>query len=238
MNSEGKSFLGKSLTLNVTASGEIDLAIRQASTENVFTELTSPGIRVSLQALDTRDEFTLAAPADNPVQVIFDKTGRIRDVKRVEALEEQNIMNFSVVEVLRTYLPAFPYRPVSIGDSWKDHKRMLIPFQGMNLVVELDIDFLLNDVLPSPDGRLALISATYMVTLSGSRSLEEVVGSFEGKGFGLGNMNFLMDQGYFTEYRLDYSIDGAMVMRKAETNLRQWPFSISVNADLSLLEKR
>jgi len=237
MNSEGKSFLGKSLSLSATASGEIDLSIRQVSKEDVFTELTTPGIQVSLQALENRDEFTLTASKDNPVQVVFDKTGRIRDVKNVEALEEQNIMNFSVVEVLRNYLPAFPDARVSVGDSWKDHKRMLIPFQGMNLVVELDVIFVLNDVLPSPEGRMALISASYTVALSGSRDLGEAVGSFEGNGFGSGSMNFLMGQGYVMEYRLDYSIDGALVVRQAEAKLLEWPFRLSVSASLSLMEK-
>lgn len=238
MNSEGKSFLGKSLSLNATASGEVDFVIRQVSRDNVFAELTTPGIQVSLQALEQREEFTLSASTDNPVLVVFDKTGRIRDVKNVEALEEQNIMNFSVVEVLRNYLPAFPDRLISISDSWKDRKRMIVPFQSIDLVVELEINFLLNDILPSPDGRLAMISADYKVNLSGSRNLEQAVGSFEGKGFGSGNMNFLVDQGYFTEYRLDYRIDGEMVVRKAETNPLQWPFSLSVSAGLSLIEKR
>jgi len=238
MSAEGKSFLGKSLSLNATASGEIDVAIRQVSKENVFTELTSPGLQVALHALDELDEFTLAATAENPVQVIFDKTGRIRDVKNVAALEERNVLNFSIMDVLRNYLPSYPDRPVSVGDSWKDHKRMLIPFQGMNLAVEFDIIFLLNLVLPSPDGRLALISATCAVTLSGSRNLEEAVGSFEGKGVGSGNVNFLIDHGYFTQYRLDYNISGAMVVRRAGTKLLEWPVTLSASADLSLLEKR
>jgi hypothetical protein len=238
MSSEGKDFLGKSLSLNATASGEIDIAIRQASTENIFSEVSSPGIRVSLQALAARDEFTLTAPADNPVKVTFDKAGRIRDVKNIETLEEQNLMNFSVVDVLRNYLPVFPDKQVSLGDSWKDHKRMLIPFQGMDLTVGLEVTFYLNDVLPSPEGRMALIAADYGVTLSGSRDLAEVVGSFEGKGSGSGNLVFLADQGYIKEYQLNYVVDGAMVMREDGKNLLEWPFSLSVNASVSLLQKR
>jgi hypothetical protein len=238
MNSEGKNFLDKSVPLNVTASGEIDLAVRQASSDNILTELSSPGLQVDLQSSGARDKFTLAAPADDPVVVIFDKTGRIRDVKNSEVLEERNILNFSVVEALRNYLPALPDGPVSIGDKWRDHKRMLIPFQAMNLAAELDVIFLLNDVLPSPEGRMALISADYTVTLSGSRPLGEAVGSFEGKGAGSGSLNFLVDHGYFTEYRLNYNLDGTMVLRKADTELLEWPFNLSFNADLLLLEKR
>jgi hypothetical protein len=46
----------------------------------------------------------------------------------VVALEKQNVLNFSIMEVLQTYLPSYPDRPVSVGDSWKEHKRTLIPF--------------------------------------------------------------------------------------------------------------
>jgi hypothetical protein len=238
MNCEGKNFLGKSLSLDATASGEVDFAIKQAGPEAILTELSSPGIQVSVEALAGRDEFTLTAPEANPVKVIFDRTGRIRDIKNAQALEEQNIMNFSVVEVLRSYLPAFPDSPVSIGDSWKDHRRILIPFQEMNLAVELDILFRLDDVLPSPEGKAAMISADYTVALSGSKDLGEVMGLFEGKGSGSGNLNALISQGYFTEYRLNYAIDGAMVLRKYEKTLVEWPFHLYANADLMLLEKR
>jgi hypothetical protein len=105
----------------------------------------------------------------------------------------------------------------------------------MNLAVELDIMFLLNLLLPSPDGRLALNSATYSVTLSGSQNLKEAFGSFEGKGVGSGNLNVLVDRGYFTQYRLDYNINGTMVVRGAGTKLLEWPVTLSATADFSLL---
>jgi len=238
MNSEGQSFLGINIGLSANTSGEIDFAVRSVSPESVFVALSSPGILVFLKTLDAQNRFTLSAPEDHPVEVIFGKTGRIREVRNIEALEKQNLMNFSVLDVLQNCLPTFPDKQVSINDSWQDHKRMLIPFQGMNLILDLDIIFLLNDVLPSPEGRTALIQANYTVTLSGSRKIEELMGSFEGKGSGSGNLIFLMDQGYFTRYGLNYSLNGSMIMRNAEKDLMKWPFSLTFNADLILMEKR
>ena len=238
MESEGQSFLGKSLTLSAQADGEIDVFIRQASKVSVFTELSSPGIRIFLRTPGRQDEFTLKNPPDSPVQIIFDRAGRIRDIRNVEALEEQNPLNFSILEVLRSYWPAFPDKPLATGESWPDHKRIVVPFQGMNLVIELEIIFTLNAIVPSPDGRLALITAAYTASLSGERQVEDFKGSFEGRGTGSGNMNFLVDGGYFTEYRLDYVIDGTMVMRKAESKVVEWPFKLFAGASLLLLEWR
>jgi hypothetical protein len=235
MHSTGESFVGKSLGLTAQASGEIDLAIRQLSTDNVFTELSTPGLRVSLQSPGAQNESTLQTPADNPVQVVFDRSGRIQEVRNAEVLEKQNILNFPILDVLQNYLPTYPDKPLEIGESWKSRKKMQIPFQGMNLVIDVEITFTLNDVVPSPDGRMGLISAAYTVDLSGQRALEEVVGAFEGKGAGSGTLIFHLDEGYFSEYRLEYSIDGEMIVRRADTRLAAWPFGLSVVAGLTLI---
>ena len=238
MESEGESFLGRSLTITAQADGEIDVFVRQVARDGVFTELTSPGIRIFLQQPGRQDEFTLRNSPDSPVVMTFDRSGRVRDVRNFEALEEQNPMNFSILEVLRSYWPAFPDNPVSIGDSWPDHKRLVVPFQGMDLMIELEIIFTLNSVVPSPEGTLALITAVYTVTLSGDREVESFRGSFEGTGTGTGNLNFEIDGGYFSEYWLDYVIDGAMVIRKAESKLAEWPFRMTANAGLLLFQWR
>ncbi len=236
MESEGQNFLGRSLTLSAQADGQIDVFIRQASTDSVFAELSSPGIRIFLQTLGRQDQFSLKNPPDSPAQIIFDKGGRIRDIRNVEALESQNPLNFSILEVLRNYWPAFPDKPVSAGESWPDHKRLVVPFQGMSLVIELEIIFTLNGIVPSPQGRLALIAVAYTAALSGERQVEDFRGSFEGQGTGSGSMNFQVDGGYFTEYRLDYIINGAMVMRKDGSKVVEWPFQLSAGASLLLLE--
>jgi hypothetical protein len=238
MDSEGQNFLGNSLTLNVLAGGEIDAYIRQVSKDKVFAELSSPGIRIFLRTLSRQDEFTLKNSPDSPVQMVFDRTSRIQEIKNTEALEEQNPMNFSVLEVLRSYWPALPDRPVSVGESWPDHKKLEIPFQGMTLSVELEITFTLDAVVPAPEGQLALISAAYAATISGECAFEDFKGSFEGNGSGSGNLHFQVESGYFTEYRLDYVINGTMVIRKAETKFVEWPFKLAAGASLILLEWR
>jgi hypothetical protein len=237
MNSTGESFVGRSLSLSAQANGKIDLAIRQLSADNVFTELSTSGLRVSLQSPGVQNESTLQTPPDNPVRVVFDRSGRIREVRNAEILEKQNILNVTIMDVLQNYLPSYPDMPVEIGDSWKGRRKMQIPFQGMNLVTDVEIIFTLNDVVPSVDGRMGLISASYSVTLSGQRALEEVVGAFEGKGAGSGTLIFHLDEGYFSEYRLEYSIDGEMIMRRADSRLAAWPFSLSVVAGLTLVGK-
>jgi len=238
MESEGEGYLGKSLTLSAQADGEIDVFVKQVTRDGVFTELSSPGIRIFLQTPVRQDEFTLKNPADSPVLLTFDRAGRIRDITNVEALEDQNPMNFSILEVLRNYWPAFPDGPLSVGESWPDHKRLVVPFQGMSLTIELEIGFTLNAVVPSPAGRLALITASYTATLSGDREVESFQGSFEGSGTGTGSLSFEIDGGYFSEYRLDYLIDGAMVMRKAGSRIMELPFRLTANAGLLLLEWR
>jgi hypothetical protein len=147
-------------------------------------------------------------------------------------------MNFSILEVLRNFMPSYPERPLALGDSWTDHKRMAVPFEGMNLTVEVEIMFRLDAVTPSAQGRLGFVSAAYTVRLSGARSLESASGVFKGQGTGSGSLSLLLDAGYFTEYRLDYSVDGTMAIRQGETDLAAWPFTLAVNASLTLLESR
>jgi len=238
LTSEGKSFLGQTLTLGTQASGELDLFIRQKSSDSVFVDLSSPGIRVAVQVLDQQNDFTLDAPSDDPVRMVLDRACRVRSVDNAEKLEERNPMNFSVLDVLRNSLPALPDRRVSPGDSWQDHKRLQIPYQGMRLLIEIETTFRLRDVSPTPQGKLALVDAAYSVRLSGSRELENVTGAFEGQGGGTGSLSFLVDKGYFSDYRLDYSIDGAMVIGRGETRLAEWPFTLTQSAALTLLEWR
>jgi len=238
MTSEGRSFLGESLTLGTQASGELDLFIRQKSSDSVFVDLSSPGINVSVQVLDRENSFTLDAPAADPVTMVLDLACRVRSIGNAERLEERNPLNFSVLDVLRNSLPALPDRPVSVGDSWQDQKRLQIPFQGMRLLIEIETTYELSGVSPSPQGKLAIVAAAYSVRLSGARDLENVTGAFEGQGAGTGSLSFLTDKGYFSDYRLEYSIDGAMVVRRGEVRLAEWPFTLTQSAALTLLEWR
>jgi hypothetical protein len=224
--------------MRAQADGEVDVFIRQVAKDAVFTELSSPGIRIFLQTPGRQDEFTLRNPPDSPVLLTFDQAGRIRDVKNFELLEDQNPLNFSILEILRNYWPTFPDKTLSVGESWPDHKRLLVPFQGMDLVIELDIAFTLDAVVPGPEGKQALITVAYTAGLSGDREVEGFQGLFEGRGTGSGSLSFQVDAGYFSEYRLDYFIDGAMVMQKAESRLAELPFRLTAESSLLLLEWR
>jgi hypothetical protein len=235
MDSEGKSFLGQSLSLGARALGRIDLDIRQAATDRVFAELRTPGINVTLQSPGRQNEFALATPFDRPVEIVFDRSMRIRELKNVEALEKQNPLNFSILDIFRNYLPTFPDAPVGRGETWLDHKKMLIPFEGMDVVIAIDITFALDDVVLSGEGRLAFISASYVVNLSGSRNVEAYAAGFEGKGTGSGKLSCLLDEGTFTDYRLDYTVDGSMVLRKEGASVASWPFSLSMASQVNLV---
>lgn len=238
MSSEGRSFLGASLTLGAQAGGEIDLFIRQRSTDSVFVDLSSPGIRVAIQVLDQQNDFTLDTPADDPVKMVLDHACRVRSITNAEKLEERNPMNFSILDMLSNFLPALPDRPVAAGDTWQDRKRLEIPYQGMRLVIEVVATYALRDVSAAAVGELALVDTSYAVRLASSKELDSLAGAFEGQGAGSGNLSFLIDKGYFTDYRLEFSIDGAVVIRNGETKLADWPFTMTQTAELSLLERR
>jgi hypothetical protein len=235
VNTEGNGFAGKSIALSATASGEIELGIKGSAPDLMIASLTSPGIRINTQVLDKSAQTTLAAGTNEPVLIEFEKTGRIREIRNAEALEKKNIMNVSIMEMLRAYFPVLSDRPVSPGDSWVARKKLIIPFQGCDLEVLLAVTFVLNDIVNSREGRSAVIGAAYSVTLAGSRRMDNVTGSFEGTGSGSGSLSFLMDRGYFTDYRLDYQIGGAMVVRKGGEKLLEWPFTLSASAALELV---
>lgn len=231
---EGKDFLGKDMTLGGTAAGEIRLRVDQISTEQVFTSLTSPGIRVTVNTLDGTEDYVVGTKEGAALQVVFSRRGRVDDIRNPEVLRDRDVMNFSIPDILRNYFPALPESPVRVGDSWTEHKRLFIPFQGMNLDVQLDIRFTLNSLQRSQAGRTAVISADYTVSLAGSRDLEGLAGFFKGKGTGSGVLYFLADKNYFSEYRLEYKIGASLEIKKGETTLVEWPLGLVVSASLDL----
>jgi hypothetical protein len=143
-------------------------------------------------------------------------------------------LNFSIPQIITDYFPLFPVNPVAPGDTWTENRRTVVPFQGFDIHVDLNIDYTLNEILPSPEGRKALISAVYRVTVSGQRDLGDSVGVFEGSGTGAGFLHFLVDRGFFTAYRVDYQTNAAFVVKKGEERLLELPFAFSVYADLEI----
>ena len=232
---DGKSFMGQDLALNADARGEIRLRTMPSAHGTVRADLVSPGIEVNARLPDRVVSQTLATKDGEALQVVFNRTGKVESIRNPEVLGQESVFNISFPQILRDYFPAFPAHPVGPGDSWTESRRLNIPFQGLDLAVDLKIDYFLGDIIPEAADRKALVSALYTVTVSGSRDLGETVGVFEGGGTGTGYVHFLVDSGWFTEYRLDFKADAAFVMKKGADRLLEWPFTFSVFAEVILL---
>jgi hypothetical protein len=234
VNVSGKNLLGQDISLNADSQGDIRFGVTALTQDTVRAGLTSSGIDVHVQLPDKTQSQTLRTLEGKALEVVFNRTGKVMDIRNQEALEQQSILNFSIPQILRDYFPTFPTQPVGPGDQWRESRRLTIPFQGLELQVNLTIDYILSDVVPTPEGRKAIVTAIYAVGVSGSKDLGDSVGVFEGRGAGTGYVNFLADRGYFTEYRLDFKTDAAFVVKKGDKKQLEWPFSFSVMANVNL----
>jgi hypothetical protein len=178
VNVDGKSFLGKDLALNADSRGEIRLFAKPSTHETVRADLTSPGIEVNIRLSDRVLAQKLGTTDGEALEVVFNRTGKVESIRNPEALGSGNPFNISIPQILRDYFPAFPVPPVGRGDTWMENRRLTIPFQGLDLQVDLVIDYTLDDVIPADDGRLALVSAAYRVVVSGTKDLGETQGVF------------------------------------------------------------
>jgi len=237
VSAKGGNFAGQDLSLDALASGDIEFLIRQTTPERVLAALASPGIQVDVQTPSGPSHFVLKTRRGVFLQTVFDHRGNLEEAKNIEALNTPRVMNFSIVQILRDYFPVLPGRPVSTGGTWDDHKRIVIPFQGMDLVIFLHSRSTLLEVQMTGTGKVAKISAEYSVELGGSKPLGTATGSFRGKGMGSGILNFQVEEGYFSDYRLDYKIDAAFVIADQHKKLLELPFSLSVFASILLTEK-
>jgi len=235
VNVDGKNFLGTDLALNADTRGEIRLLAKPSSRDTVRTDMTSPGLDVNIRLPDRVISRKIGTTSGEPLEVVFNRTGKVESIRNPEALGGGNPFNISVPQVLRDYFPAFPAQPVGRGESWLESRRLTIPFQGLDLQVNLAITSTLDDILPADDGRLAFISAVYKVTVSGSKDLNGTLGVFEGEGVGAGSLQVHVDRGYFSEYRIDFKTDAAFVMKKGQDRLASFPFSFSAFAEVVLL---
>lgn len=235
VNVDGKNFLGKDLALNADSRGEIRLLARPSSRDTVRADLTTPGIDVNIRLPD-RVQSQKLGPADGQaLEVVFNRTGRVEAIRNPEAVGSGNPFNISIPQILRDYFPSFPAGPVGRGDTWTESRRLSIPFQQIDLQVNLAITYTLDDILPADDGRLAVVSALYKVTVSGSKDLGDAQGVFEGEGAGAGTLQVHVEKGWFSEYRVDFKSDAAFVMKKGQDRLVEFPFSFSAFAEVVLL---
>lgn len=235
VNADGKSFLGKDLALNADTRGEIRLLSRAAARDTVRADLTSPGLEVSARLPDRVINQKLGATEGEPLEVVFNRTGRVESIRNPQAVGGGNPFNISLPQILRDYFPTLPVDPVARGDSWTEERRLTIPFQGLEVRVDLAATYTLDDLLPVDGGQTAYVSAVYKVKVSGGKDLGEARGVFEGEGGGAGTLQFRVDKGWFTEYRIDFKSDAAFVMKKGEDRLAEFPFSFSAFAEIVLI---
>jgi hypothetical protein len=235
VNVDGKNFLGKDLALNADSRGEIRLLAKPSSRDTVRADLTTSGIDVNIRLPDRVQSQKLGTTAGQALEVVFNRTGRVESIRNPEAIGSGNPFNVSIPQILRDYFPAFPVDPVGRGDSWTESRRLTIPFQQIDLQVNLAITYTLDDILPDDDGRLAVISAFYKVTVSGAKDLGDAQGVFEGEGAGAGTLQVHVEKGWFSEYRVDFKTDAAFVMKKGQDRLVEFPFSFSAFAEVVLL---
>ncbi len=235
VNVDGKNFLGKDLALNADSQGEIRFLARPSSRDTVRADLTSPGIDVNVRLPDRVLSQKIGVTDGQALEVVFNRTGKVETIRNPEVLGSGNPFNISIPQILRDYFPAFPVQPVGRGESWTETRRLTIPFQGLDLQIDLVLVYTLDDVIPTADGREALVSAVYRVTVSGAKDLGDTQGVFEGQGGGAGSLRFLLDKGWFSQYRLDFKTDASFVMKKGTERLLEFPFSFSAFAEIILL---
>jgi hypothetical protein len=235
INVDGKNFLGTDLALNADSRGEIRMLARPASRDTVRADLSTPGIDVNIRLPERVISQKLGTTQGEALEVVFNRTGRVESIRNPEAAGAGNPFNISIVQILRDYFPAYPVEPVGRGDTWSEDRRLTIPFQGLDLQVNLTINYTLDDILLADDGRTALVSAVYRVTVSGAKDLGDTQGVFEGEGTGAGSLQVHVDKGWFSEYRIDFKTDAAFVMKKGKDRLAEFPFSFSAFAEVVLL---
>jgi len=233
----GKNLLRKDLSLTAVSQGHLHFAVQASTHDTLRARLTSPGIEIRVQLPDRTLTEILKTSDNQALEVIFNRTGRVEEIRNAAALSPGKILNFSLAQILTDYFPVLPAEPVSPGEGWSESRRITIPFQGFELQVHLKTDYVLNEIVSLAEGRLGLISAVFSVSVSGMHELADSVGVFEGGGTGTGFLNFLVGRGVFTEYKIDFKTDATFVVKRGKERLFEWPFAFSVFAYITLANK-
>ena len=236
IKSDSVSLMGNDASLGASASGELIIEIERVTANNVYTSLTSGNLAVTLQSAVSTRNLDLSTGQDKALKIVFNRTGKVDEISNLAALKTQNIMNFSLVQIIRNYFPTLPSKPVEMGESWTENRQMVIPFEGMQLDVLLSIKYTLDSVIDTQAGFEAMISADYSVSLKGSKPFGKGTAVFDGNGKGTGYLHYLVSKGYFGEYRLDYEVDSNIKVKDGSKTLMQVPVHISANAALQLLK--
>ena len=229
----GKDLLGRDLSLTAVSRGELHFGVQASTRDTVRARLTSPGLEIRVQVPDRTLTETLKTRDGQALEVVFGPTGRVEEIRNPDALSRGKILNFSLSQILTDYFPVLPAEAVSPGDGWSESRRMTIPFQEFELLVDLKAHYVLNEIALLAEGRKALISAVFSVSVSGRQGLGDSVGIFEGGGTGTGLLHFLLERGVFSEYRVDFKTDAAFVVKRGEERLLEQPFVLSVLAHIT-----
>lgn len=230
IQSSGSNLLGNDMSMNASSNGSITLEVSRVTKNNVYTNLTSDDLLITVQSLSNTRSFNLTTKDGKALKVVFDRTGKVSEVTNLRALEKQNLMNFSLVQIIRNYFPTLPNKPVGVGNSWSANSKLAIPFQGMQLQVLLNVKYTLDSIMNTQIGQEASISVDYSVSLQGRRSFGGSTAHFNGSGTGTGYLHFLVSKGYFSEYRLDYEISGNVSVKSKDKVIMNIPISFTANA--------
>jgi len=230
IQSSGSNLLGNDMSMNASSNGTITLEVSRVTKNNVYTNLTSDDLLITVQSLSNTRSFNLTTKDEKALKVVFDRTGKVSEVTNLRALKKQNLMNFSLVQIIRNYFPTLPDKPIGIGDSWSANNKLAIPFQGMQLQVLLNVKYTLDSIMNTQIGQEASISVDYSVSLQGRRSFGGCTAHFNGNGTGTGYLHFLVSKGYFSEYRLDYEVSGNVNVKNKDKLIMNIPISFTANA--------
>lgn len=230
-----KDFLGRDISLDASAAGEIHVLIKNITPELTLTSLTTPGIHVDVQLPDSRTQFDIGTMETGPVQAVFSRWGRLKEIQNIKNLDRQNKLNVSLDQIMRDFFPVFPRGEIAVGESWIGSKCLVIPFQGINLQVLIDETYFFDSVLLSSEGPIAKISVNYLVQLMGSKSLGDTTGIFEGKGRGSGMLSIQIEGGYFSEFRMEHKTEGSFIIKNGNSELFNCPFYLTVIASTILI---
>jgi hypothetical protein len=230
IQSSGSNLLGNDISMNASSNGSITLEVLRVTKNNVYTNLTSDDLLITVQSLSSTRSFNLTTKDGKALRVVFDRTGKVSEVTNLRALKKQNLMNFSLVQIIRNYFPILPNKPVGVGDSWTENSKLAIPFQGMQLQILLSVKYTLDSIMNTQIGQEASISVDYSVSLQGRRAFGGGTAHFKGNGTGTGYLHFLVSRGYFSEYRLDYEISGNVSVKNKDKLIMSIPISFTANA--------
>jgi hypothetical protein len=235
IRSDSVNLMGSDASLGASAGGDLTLEIERITANNVYTSLTSTDLTVTLQSTASTRTIDLSTDQDKALKVVFNRTGKVDEISNLAALKTQNIMNFSLVQIIRNYFPTLPSKPIAVGESWTENRQMTIPFEGIQLDVLLVSRYTLDSVINAQAGSEASISVDYSVSLKGSKPFGKGSAVFEGKGKGTGYLHYLVNKGYFSEYRLNYEVDSTIKVKDTSKVLMQVPVRVTANASLTLL---